>query len=242
MNIDEVSEVTCTENNSIAISFGNSLCGDIAGCIQEYAEIGLDAITEDGMLKDIPIVSTAVALYKIGNTIRDRHNLKKLIAFLNGINIGICDENERLNYINEFCSNAKQRNQELEYILVLIDRYISYDKPQMLSKLYLAYLRRLINWPQFTMYAEIVDRFLPGDCINFLSDNEEILTYNNIGNEVFLRLVALGLMVEKSSNSLFVNDGRGGFAITAESMNKFHQEEKVYIRTDFGKTLREILC
>lgn len=112
----------------------------------------------------------------------------------------------------------------------------------MLSKLYLAYLRRLINWPQFTMYAEIVDRFLPGDCINFLSDNEEILTYNNIGNEVFLRLVALGLMVEKSSNSLFVNDGRGGFAITAESMNKFHQEEKVYIRTDFGKTLREILC
>ena len=74
MNIDEVSEVTCTENNSIAISFGNSLSGDIAGCIQEYAEIGLDAITEDGMLKDIPIVSTAVALYKIGNSISDRHN------------------------------------------------------------------------------------------------------------------------------------------------------------------------
>lgn len=170
MNIDEVSEVTCTENNSIAISFGNSLSGDIAGCIQEYAEIGLDAITEDGMLKDIPIVSTAVALYKIGNSIRDRHNFKKLVAFLNGINVGIWNENERQIYINEFCNDYKYRNQELEYILVLVDRYISYDKPQLLSKLYLAYLRRFIYWAQFTMYAEIIDRFLPGDCAIFLSD------------------------------------------------------------------------
>ena len=111
----------------------------------------------------------------------------------------------------------------------------------MLSKLYLAYLRRLVNWSQFTMYAEIVDRFLPGDCIMFLSDDEEIITHKNIGNEVVLRLVALGLMVEKSNNSLFENDGRGGFAITTRSMNKFHQEEKIYIRTEFGKTLREIL-
>lgn len=241
MNTDEVNEVTCTENNSIAISFGNSLSGNIAGCIQEYAEIGLDAITEDGMLKDIPIVSTAIALYKIGNSIRDRHNLKKLVTFLNGINIGICDENERQLYINEFCNDYKHRNQELEYILVLVDRYISYDKPQMLSKLYLAYLRRFINWAQFTIYAEIIDRFLPGDCAIFLSDGDEIITHKNIDNEVVLRLVALGLMVEKSSNSLFVNDGRGGVAITAQSMNKFHQEEKIYIRTEFGKTLREIL-
>ena len=58
-------------------------------CISEYAEIGLDAVMEEGVLKDIPIVSTAIALYKIGNSIKERHNLKKLLIFINEINNGI---------------------------------------------------------------------------------------------------------------------------------------------------------
>ena len=52
-----------------------------------------------------------------------------------------------------------QRNQELEYIMVLIDHYISYDKPDMLAKLYLAYFREDILWQE--LYAEVIDQFLP---------------------------------------------------------------------------------
>ena len=54
-------------------SFIKSIGNDGVNLINSLLEAGLDSIMEDGILKDIPFVSTAVALYKIGNTIIDRH-------------------------------------------------------------------------------------------------------------------------------------------------------------------------
>lgn len=128
------------DEQSLSLSFGNSLTEDVAGIVGEYAELGLDVLVEDGLLKDIPVVSTAVAVYKIGKSIHERHHIAKLISFLNEINKGIADEEQRQKYREKFNGNEKFCNKELEYILILIDRYISFDKPQMLAKLYLAYL------------------------------------------------------------------------------------------------------
>ena len=66
--------------------------------------------------------------------------------FLNEINYGIVDESKRLKYQQKFLTDQKFRNQELEYILILIDRYINYEKPQMLAKTYLSYLQNEIDW------------------------------------------------------------------------------------------------
>ena len=229
------------EEKSLSISFADSLAEESIFCIGEYAEIGLDAIMEDGILKDIPIVSTAIAIYKIGNSIKERHNLKKLVVFLNELNNGITDEQKRKDYQQKFQSNEKFRNQEIEYLLVLIDRYINYDKPQMLAKLYLAYLDGTIIWEELTMYAEVIDRFLLLDCKFLTSESEVYTTYRNIGVEPILRLVALGLMVEESSNSLWTDDGRGGFAVTTASMERAKSKEKRYKKTEFGEKLATIL-
>lgn len=190
---------------SLALSFSNSLTEDVAGIAGEYAEVGLDAMVENGLFKDIPIVSTAVSVYRIGKSVRERHHVAKLISFLNEFNKGIDDEEKRQSYRNKFASNEKFRNQELEYILILIDRYINFDKPQMLAKLYLAYLNELIIWEEFTMYAEVIDRFLLLDCRTLTTDAVRTVVYDNIGAESVLRLVALGLMAETNENSLFSN-------------------------------------
>ena len=110
----------------------------------------MDALVEDGLFKDVPVIST-ITVYRIGKSFRERHHLAKLISFLNVINKGIVDEEKRNSYREKFASNEKFRNQELEYIMVLIDRYISLDKPQMLAKLYLAYLDEKIIWKEFTI-------------------------------------------------------------------------------------------
>ena len=190
------------EDQSLALSFGNSLTEEASGIVGEYAELGLDALIEDGLFKDIPIVSTAVAVYRIGKSIRERHHIAKLIAFLNEINKGIADEEKRQNYRKKFAANEEYRNQELEYILILIDRYISFDKPAMLAKLYLAYLEEKILWEEFTMYAEVIDRFLLLDCRTLTSEASSFHTNRNIGAESILRLVALGLMAEDTTISL----------------------------------------
>lgn len=141
------------EEQSLALSFSNSLTEEVSSIAGEYAELGLDALVDDGLFKDLPFVSSVVAVYRIGKSVRERHHLAKLISFLNAINKGIVDEEKRNSYREKFASNEKFRNQELEYIIVLIDRYIGLDKPQMLAKLYLAYLDGQIIWEEFNMYT-----------------------------------------------------------------------------------------
>ena len=203
------------EEKSLSTSFADSLTEDIVSCISEYAEISLDAIMKDGIVKDIPIVSTAITLDKIGSSIKERQNMKKLVVFLDEINNGIVSKEKRLEYRQKIQSDKEFRNQEIEYLLILIDRYITYDKPRMLAKLYLAYLDGKIVWEEFAMYAEVIDRFLMLDCDCLASEYETYITYRNIGAESILRLVALGLMIEDVGNRLFVNGGNGGLSITS---------------------------
>lgn len=229
------------EEKFLSIAFADSLNEESISCIGEFAEIGLDAVMEDGILKDIPIASTAIALYKIGDSIKERHNLKKLLIFINEINNGIADEGKRKEYQQKFQSNEKFRNREIEYLLVLIDRYISYDKPQMLAKLYLAYLEGVIIWEELTMYAEVIDRFLLLDCNTLISGDGCTIVHRNIGGESVMRLVALGLMAETTESSPFVQHGDGGFGLTIEGLKKSISTDRVYARTEFGDKLANIL-
>ena len=216
---------------SLSLSFGNSLTEEVAGIAGEYAELGLDALAEEGLFKDIPIVSTAAAVYRIGKSIREKHHVAKLISFLNEINNGIVDGEKREVYREKFATNEKFRNQELEYILILTDRYIGFDKPQMLAKLYLAYLDEIINWMTFIKYAECIDRFLPGDQLVLDSTEIEKAQYND-NYDAVSRLEALGLIGRK-----------------VEVVPIYHEQEQnlelknsdEYTLTGFGWKLKQIL-
>lgn len=230
------------DEKSLAISFGESLTEEVSGLVGEYAELGLDALVEDGLFKDVPVISTITAVYRIGKSFRERHHLAKLISFLNAINKGIVDEEKRNSYREKFTSNEKFRNQELEYIMVLIDRYISLDKPQMLAKLYLAYLDEKIIWEEFTMYAEVIDRFLLLDCRTLTSDSEKFIVPRGIvGGESILRLVALGLMAEVTDTSAFKEHSNGNIGMTWETLTRSISTDKTYRRTEFGDKLANIL-
>jgi len=229
------------KEKSLSVAFADSLKEETISCISEYAEIGLDSVMEEGVLKDIPILNTAIALYKIGSSFKDRHNLKKLLAFLNELNKGIVDEQKRKKYQEKFQSNEKFRNQELEFILILIDRYINPDKSKLLAKLYLEYLDEKIVWEEFAMYAEVIDRFLPLDCETLVSDSSVFRTSRDSGADSILRLVALGLMVEDRSITLsqaqksIKGESKSASQISSDS------KKKKYKRTDFGLKLAKIL-
>lgn len=79
----------------LVVSLENSLSSDICDTVGDLAEVGLDAVMDDGILKDIPILSTVVGLYRIGYTIRERHEIKQLALFVAELNRGCTDESKR---------------------------------------------------------------------------------------------------------------------------------------------------
>ncbi len=202
------------ENKVLANAFCNSLTEDAIGCLGDYVELGLDSVLEDGVFKDIPIVSTVISIFKVGNSIRERQSIKKLIVFLNEIYAGASNTEKLEKYKEKFNSKDKFQNQQIEYLLILIDRYISYDKPKMLAKLYMAYLDGVIIWDELTMYAEVIDRFLIIDAGTLTTDSETITVHRNVGGESVLRLVALGLMADITNMSPFEKRDNGNVGMT----------------------------
>lgn len=220
------------EERSLARSFGDSLSEEVSGLVGEYAELGLDALIDDGLFKDVPILSTVMAVYRIGKSIRERHHIAKLISFVNEINSGIASAEKRQSYQEKFASNEKFRNQEIEYILILIDRYVGFDKPQMLAKLYQAYLDGRIVWKEFTMYAEVVDRFLPGDW-DLLDEHQlSLFTPESIDIDGVQRLISMGLVTEAMRKVKL-------FSGTGDKISTIDMEG--YVLTRFGGKLRDIL-
>lgn len=215
-------------------SFEDSLVKNSISAVSELAEVGLDAIMNDGLLKEVPFISTIISVYRIGKDIHARHSLMKLVVFLNEINFHIADDTKKQRYITKLREKPKARQKELEYLLVIIDRYLEVDKPIKLARLYLAYLIDKLTWQELCMYSEVINRFLIND-YNVLLNGEVKLTYYN-GNEAILRLEALGLMVEKREVDHIIDGGVFGEPIKEKS-----DEIRQYIRTDFGNKFVNIL-
>lgn len=229
------------KKNNLSLALSDSLHENVVDSISEVAEVGLDIIMEDGVLKEIPILSTVISVYRIGKDIKSRYNIKKLAIFIDEINSQIVSNEKRDDYRNKIQENIELRNKEIEYLIVLIDRYLNYDKPKLLAKLYLSYLNGNINWEELCGYAEIIDRFILFDLKILIESSTEFYVRTNDNEEVYLRLEALGLLKDISNNTPFVEEENGSTSITSLSLLAFQNKEKKYKKTGFGEKLVFIL-
>jgi len=216
----------------LAASFGKTLARDISGSAAELLETGLDQFLDEGVLREIPFVSTALSVAKLGMSIRERHCVSKLAVFIQEINKGCVNEEKRKIYIEKFKNESKIRNKELEYVLILIDRYISLEKPKMLAKLYWSYLQCGIDWLAFTKYSEILDRLLPDDLVELNKGNQYNIFYLNASDSL-LRLVSYGFVVATSTES-----------VTSTTLGEIRIPPQLncnYTVTPFGTTFMEII-
>lgn len=223
------------KENNLAASFEDTLNENLTSCISELAEVGIDSILDEGLFKDIPIISTVITAFQIGKSIQERHCIKKLAVFLNELNKQIADQEKRKTYISKFKEHAQFREKELEYILIILDRYIGFDKPQMLAKIYLSYLDGRIPWDDFARLSETIDRFLPGDYYVLTCSPSEAICANRNDLDAFLRLTALGLMREDKSADTYSRDRNDDASWILQT------ERLLFRRTTFGNTLYSIL-
>ena len=222
-------------DNNLSLALSDSISEGAGSVATELLEVGLDSILDDGLLKEIPILSTAVSLYKIGHGVKERHYVKKLAAFISAVNNGIVDEDRREFYRSKIVEDVAKRDRELEYLLLMIDRYIHSDKSEMLAKLYLKYLDEKIDWTELTRYAETIDRFLPGDYNVLSSEITGRYFASSVDLDAFQRLSALGLLCEDTSNTSYMEEQRKKAFWTLKT------DEHWYIRTAFGTKLYQIL-
>lgn len=216
-------------SEELANAFEDTLKEESLSVISDLAEVGIDSVMDDGALKDIPFLSTAIGLYKIGKTVWERHHIKQLALFVDAIKQGCANGEKRKKYIAKLRENKKYRNQELEFILVVLDSYLEYEKPEMLAKLYLAYLNGEINWDEFSSYAAILRSLIPADIM--LLGKEETVKTNQSKSAAALRLLSFGLVYE-NEGPLYPRDSE---------FDTVTDEQKLYAKTQYGKAFANIV-
>ena len=132
----------------------------------EGAEVIVDSLTENEIVKSIPVVGTALKIISGSRDLRDKIFLSKIQRFIEEVEAISIDEK------NEFIKSIKVDKESLsiagEAALLVLDKLSDLKKAELLGLYYASFLKGQIDQSQFRRIASAID-------IGFIDDIEEFL-------------------------------------------------------------------
>jgi len=158
---------------------------DLSSIAKNGIEISIDSVLNNGLLKDIPIVSTISSLIKTSYSISTYLFLKKIIAFLDGIaNISKSRRNKMISIID---NSNKYKTKVGEKLLFILDKSDDTEKACLIAKAFCSFLKEDIDYSEFVKIAHIINNIFIEDFNHFVNltpkklDEEDALLYINYG-------------------------------------------------------------
>ncbi len=197
----------------------SSLAEDFSNLLGDNIEIALDLISDDGILKELPVIGDVISIFKIGKTIADRLFIKNLIHFMYQLkDISIDKKIEMVKRIEE---NEKYKIKIGDYITSILIRTETTNKSNFIGFIFGKYIKEEIDLNEFLQLSFSISNILWNDVIEYAT-LEEI---SRINNSILVdKLISNGLMTIHEIGTCF---GNSGGPINAYS-------------NDLGKLLKEI--
>lgn len=163
---------------SINKSFSQTLINTTLDLSPDLLEIPLDTITENDVLKEIPIIKTILSVYRIGVAYKERAFIKKILAFLIQFQNGTIDTARLSDFQCRFESDDRYRDKVMDFVLIMLDRVLSTSKAEILAKLFKAYVEGNYEWETYVDLCSCVDSLLLIDLkllIYLIEHNEKVV-------------------------------------------------------------------
>ena len=162
-------------------AFEQSVFNDIfTDSIVDIAEVGIDSILKNGLLKNLPIINILLGTTRTVKNIYERNMLKNTALFLNELNAQKIDTS-KLQAFKERITDESVKEQELGRVLILLNQYVDNIKSVILGKLFFKYVNQEYDWDKFCELSDILNRLFLNDLF-WLSDitnsENEIATYH----------------------------------------------------------------
>lgn len=182
----------------------------------ENTEVVVDHLLDDldGLVKDIPVVGTTFKLCKAFVSVRDRMFLAKISHFLKELDSARPEDKQKLTEkMRNYPDEAKKIG---EIVLFSIDKASDLEKPEIVAKIFLAYINNQITYDVLRRMIEAINQA-------FVDDLKTLIYKGSISNksqEPYLRyLVSTGL-TEVVAGETIDSAGKIYFKIT-EFGNEF---------------------
>jgi hypothetical protein len=145
---------------------------NVKGTLTEIAEASLDevisTINDNDILKDIPLIGSAIAVVKGVSAINTAHTLKKFANFIGVINELNDTEAEQL---QAQLSKEKNRNKIIEETILYLDRYHNELKARLLGQLFKeTFLSKTFTTDEYNSLLFSIDQIHPYTGIKILEE------------------------------------------------------------------------
>ena len=208
-------------------SFKETLFSPTYEIVSEYAEIGIDALLENEVLKGIPFISTISSFCKAGYNLHERNLIKQTIAFITEFNSGNVSQEKLEAHREKLQVNPKEGEKELGRVLIIFGNQVEQTQSKVLGSFYAAYIKEAISWEKFCELSEANRRMFISDYqILFQAAINDGIKIENRELYQVDRLISLGLLQNKN---------RQGGVIWLNT-EKDSDKKKDIIVTSFGKT------
>lgn len=207
-------------SNDLTSSLCNSLEKSYDKTLREISDSIIPDLIDQNVFHSIPFLSSIISIFRIGNSIKEIHHVKKIAKFL--LHIDEMPKEEILKYKHILMKDEEKRMKEIEYLIILLDRYIEEEKAELLSKLYLAFLDNKINWSKFKSLSVALDSICLDDLDVLREWKHSSYASGGENTSSVARLVSSGLMIEEIPMPKFV-DEYGGISVKTPSFREYTQ-------------------
>jgi hypothetical protein len=121
----------------------------------DLAEVGIDQLLDDGLVRDVPILGTLARLRATIGIVRDHLFARKVAKFLVGV--AKIDAAERKRFITEIRERDEDKRLG-ETLVLLLDRLDDFQKPELLARMFRAYVKGQCDLSMFRRLAAVVDQ------------------------------------------------------------------------------------
>ena len=161
---------------------------EFQGITKDLVETAIDAKLAEGLLKDIPLLSTIIGTFNTVTNIKDRLFVQKLLTFL--YELKSISEDKIVEQIIKLEDDNKYKTKVGEKLLYIIDKCEDPDKASLTGTLFKAYLEKKINYDEFLAAANAIERTPLPDLLYFINNDFDDWDLEGGGSEY----VSYGLM------------------------------------------------
>ena len=134
---------------------------DLTNVAAEIGELGIDELLDDGLFKDVPVISAVRGLWKTGVAVRDAIFMKKLLMFLSELKE--LNPDDRSSMISRLEDDSDYGQKVGEHLIILLQRFDNVNKPKLLAVAFKAYCKEEIDSSELQRFIIIIDRVLLSD-------------------------------------------------------------------------------
>lgn len=189
------------------------------GVITDLGETALDAVLDEGVLKEIPLIGSLFGLAKATMSIQDKLLTKKILTFL--LQLKNTDPDSRKKQIEKIDSDPEYKTKVGEKLLYIIDKCEDNEKAIYLGQLFQCYIEEKINYEDFLRASKCIELTFLYDLKRFIKDKWDNMDMEEAGD-----LVGSGLMVAiyTPGEQTWDNVGSGSLRVKASPIGKLIQQ------------------